>query len=323
MGNNNIAKPKASLVDYLTAPMVKTQIANVIGKTNSQRFISSLISAVQTNPQLASCTQKSLVNCGLLGESFQLSHSPQFGQYFMVPYNNKGTMEAVFQLGYKGYVTMAIRTGEYEKITVLPIKEGELKSWNPLEEEINVELISDELKREKAKTIGYYGMFKLKNGFKKSMYWTYDKMLEHANKYSKGFSAKKGFTFWEKDFDAMAQKTLIRQLISKWGIMSTELQRAYKADMAVISSDIKDTTSDFEVDYVDNPEQQFNPVTGEIIETTAKVVEKATPAQIEKIKELVDIPNATQILKYYDVENFDDLNVEQASEVLKNLTAKM
>lgn len=319
--NNNIVKK--SMVDYLTAPMVKQQIANVIGKTNSQRFIASIVSAVQQTPALANCSQKSILNCALLGETFQLSPSSQFGQYFMVPYNNKNTMEAVFQLGYKGYVQMAIRSGEYEKITVIPIKEGELKKWDALDEEIEVELMTDEVKREKAKTVGYYGMFKLRNGFKKSMYWTYDKMLAHAEKYSKGFAAKKGYTFWEKDFDSMACKTLIRQLISKWGVMSTEMQRAYKADMAVITSDIKDSNSDFDVEYVDNPEPQFNEATGEVIEVNSKVVtEKATPTQVEKIKELVDITNAAKILEYYGVENMEDLTAEQASEVLKNLLAK-
>ena len=310
------AKPKMGIVDYLTAPMVKKQIANVVGKTNSTRFVSSIISAVQATPALASCTQKSILNSALLGETLDLSPSPQLGQYYMVPYNNKGVYEASFQLGYRGYVQMAIRSGEYEKITVLPIKEGELKKWNPLDEEIEVELIADEEKRSKTKTIGYYGMFKLNNGFRKSMYWTYDKMLEHANKYSKGFAARKGYTFWEKDFDAMACKTLIRQLISKWGIMSVEMQKAYKADMAVITSDIKDSKADFEVDYVDNPE--IDVLTGEVIEES----EKATAFQVEKIKELVDVKNATQILKFYDVEKFEDLTVEQASDVLKNLTKK-
>ena len=99
MANNEITKPKPNLMDYLSAPLVKKQINNVIGKTNSQRFISSIISAVQTNPALSNCTQKSILNSALLGETFNLSPSPQFGQYYMVPYNNKGTYEATFQLG--------------------------------------------------------------------------------------------------------------------------------------------------------------------------------------------------------------------------------
>lgn len=119
----------------------------------------------------------------------------------------------------------------------MPIKQGELISFNPLEEEIKVQLIEDEVERENAPTIGYYAMFEYINGFKKAMYWSREKMESHALRYSKGYAAKKGYTFWEKDFDAMACKTMLRQLISKWGIMSVELQTAYERDDAIIGED--------------------------------------------------------------------------------------
>lgn len=315
MSDNKVVAKK-SLADYLTAPMVKQQISNVIGKTNSQRFISSIISAVQTNPQLQNCTQKSILNSALLGETLGLSPSPQLGAYYMVPYNNKGTMEATFQLGYKGYIQMAVRSGEYKKITVLPIKEGEFKSWNALEEEIDVELMTDEVARSKAKTVGYYAMFLMNNGFKKAIYWTYDKMLEHANKYSKGFAAKKGYTFWEKDFDSMAQKTLLRQLISKWGVLSLEMERAFKADMAVVS-DIKDAKSDFDVDYVDNPVDQ---ITGEVIDATPVI--KAVPEQLAIIKDAISAEDMPKLLEHYQVANLEDLTVQQASEICTSLQSK-
>ena len=80
-------------------------------------------------------------------------------------------------------------------------------------------------------------MFEYTNGFKKSMYWSKEKMEKHALQYSKGYQAKKGSTFWEKDFDSMAYKTMLRQIISKWGIMSIDLQNAYESDMAVINED--------------------------------------------------------------------------------------
>ena len=129
----------------------------------------------------------------------------------------------------------------------MAIKEGELIKYDPLEEELEVNLIQDELEREKAKTIGYYAMFEYINGFKKSIYWSKEKMEAHALKYSQGYKAKKGYTFWEKDFDAMAFKTMLRQLISKWGVMSTEMQSAYEGDMAYIKDDGSKV-------YVDNQE---------------------------------------------------------------------
>ena len=154
---------------------------------------------------------------------------------------------AQFQLGYKGYIQLAIRSGQYKKLNVLPIKQGELISFNPLEEDIEVKLIENEVEREQAETIGYYAMFEYANGFKKAMYWSRQKMESHAEKYSMGYKAHKGYTFWEKDFDGMACKTMLRQLISKWGIMSIEMQTAVNNDMGVINEDGT-------VDYVDNPE---------------------------------------------------------------------
>ena len=164
----------------------------------------------------------------------------------MVPFKNKHKTddgqweqldEAQFILGYKGYIQLAIRSGQYKKLNVVAIKEGELKRYDPLEEEIEVELVDDEEVRENAPTVGYYAMFEYMNGFKKSIYWSKKKMESHAMKFSKGYQAKKGYTFWEKDFDAMAMKTMLRQLISKWGVMSIQMQTAYEADMAVIRED--------------------------------------------------------------------------------------
>ena len=230
---------KTGLTAYLTNDAVKRQINNVVGGKNGDRFIASIVSAVQANSDLQECTNPSILSAALLGESLKLSPSPQLGQYYMVPFKNnkKGCKEAQFQLGYKGYIQLAIRSGQYKKLNVLAIKEGELVRFDPLNEEIEVNLIDDEEAREEAKTIGYYTMFEYTNGFRKAMYWSKKKMEAHALKYSKGYAAKKGYTFWEKDFDGMAYKTMLRQLISKWGIMSIDMQNAMESDMAVIYED--------------------------------------------------------------------------------------
>ena len=237
---NSLAKQnrRLGITAYLTQDAVKNQINQVISGKNGTRFISSVVSAVNNNPALQECTNQSILSAALLGESLNLSPSPQLGQYYMVPFNdkNKGKV-AQFQLGYKGYIQLAIRSGQYKKLNVLGIKEGELIRFDPLNEEIVVKLIEDEEAREQAPTIGYYAMFEYTNGFRK--------MEAHALKYSKGYQAKKGYTFWEKDFDGMAYKTMLRQLISKWGIMSIDMISAMDADMAVIN---EDGTKD----YVDN-----------------------------------------------------------------------
>ena len=238
---NSLTKSKTRknpLAVYLSSDAVKDQINKVVGGKDGQRFITAIISAVNTNHALQECSNASIVSAALLGESLKLSPSPQLGQYYMVPFNdkNKGKV-AQFQLGYKGYIQLALRSGQYKKLNVLAIKEGELIRYDPLDEEIEVKLIEDEVEREKAPTIGYYAMFEYLNGFRKTMYWSREKMESHALKFSKGYAAKKGYTFWEKDFDAMAYKTMLRQLISKWGVMSIDMVTAMDSDLAVINDD--------------------------------------------------------------------------------------
>lgn len=238
---NSLAKKaqRYSLTAYLNNDAIKKQIAQVVGGKNGARFIGSVVSAVQNNQELQKCTNSSILSAALLGESLQLSPSPQLGQYYMVPFYSSKTKEteAQFQLGYKGYIQLALRSGQYRKLNVLAIKEGELISYDPLNEEIEVRLIEDEVERENAETVGYYAMLEYMNGFRKTLYWSKPKMEAHAEKYSMGYRAHKGFTFWEKDFDGMAYKTMLRQLISKWGIMSIDMMSALDSDMAVIRAD--------------------------------------------------------------------------------------
>lgn len=240
-----VKKSGGGIASFLANPDVKANIVSVIGEKSAPTFISSVVSAVQTNPALAKCSHKSILSAALLGESLQLTPSPQLGQYYLVPYGN----EAQFQMGAKGYKQLAIRSGQYQKIVTSNIKEGELKSYNPITEEFVFEPILDEEQRNKLPTVGYYAMFRLNNGFTKELYWSKEKMEAHAKQYSKGYAndLKKGtaYTFWSKDFDGMAEKTMIRQLISKWGIMSIQMQKAFEGDMGVIGDDGK-------VHYVDN-----------------------------------------------------------------------
>ena len=245
-------KKNTGLTAYLTQDAVKEQINKVVGGKDCQRFISAIISATQTNPSLKECSNSSILSSALLGESLKLSPSPQLGHYYLVPYNGKNGKEAQFTIGYKGYIQLAIRSGMYKKLNVIAIKDGELVHFDALTEEIEVNLIEDEEERENAETIGYYAMFEYTNGFRKAIYWSKQKMEKHALKYSAGYRAKKGYTFWEKDFDGMAYKTMLRQLISKWGIMSIDMQKAVSNDMAVIA---EDGTPQYVDNYVDNVEE--------------------------------------------------------------------
>lgn len=161
----------------------------------------------------------------------------------------------------------------------MAIKEGELVRYDPLNEEIEVNLIEDEEEREKAPTVGYYAMFEYTNGFKKAMYWSRAKMEAHALKYSAGYAADKRkhtqYTFWSKDFDGMAYKTMLRQLISKWGIMSIDLVTAIDADMAVVNEDGSKSYVEVEEEmnnYTENEPEKI--IDGEVVENTEKATEE-------------------------------------------------
>lgn len=288
---------KTGMAAYLTQDAVKKQINSVVGGKNGTRFISSIVSAVQTTPALQECTNPSILSAALLGEALNLSPSPQLGQFYMVPFDNKkkGCKEAQFQLGYKGYIQLAERSGYYKKLNVLAIKEGELIRYDPLNEEIEVELIDDDVIREEAPAMGYYAMFEYENGFRKTMYWSKKKMLAHAEKYSQAFKRNGGAkslelleqgkipekdlwkysSFWFKDFDGMAMKTMLRQLISKWGIMSIDLQNAIDKDMAVIH---EDGTADF----VENEPEQDNVVADQELQEVKENKKEQPAGSIEE-----------------------------------------
>lgn len=249
---------KTGIASYLGADAVKKNISGVIGEKNVTRFISSVVSAVQANPQLANCSNASILSAALQGEALQLAPSPQLGQFYMVSFKNRKKVgnqwvdveEAQFQMGWKGLVQLAIRSGQYKNIVVSEIKEGEA-DYNPITEEIDLHPIMDPAERENAKTIGYYAMFELMNGFKKQLYAPIERIQAHARKYSRGYKYdldnNKKSSPWSTNFDAMAKKTMIRQLIGKWGIMSVEMQQAFVSDQGVIDADGT-------VRYVDNPQ---------------------------------------------------------------------
>lgn len=252
---------KIGFTSFMTSTVVQKKVNDILGDEKSgKRFISAIVSAVNNNPQLKECDNASILSGALLGESLNLSPSPQLGNYYLVPFKDKDRGQvATFQLGWKGYYQLAIRSGQYKKLNVIEIKEGELISWNPLEEELKVNIIEDDEKREKLQTIGYYAFYENLQGFRKCLYWSREKMEAHAMQYSQGYRADKQkktqYTFWSKSFDEMAKKTMLRQLISKYGVMSVDMQNAYDGDMAYIKEDgTKEYFDNDSSDFISNAE---------------------------------------------------------------------
>lgn len=277
--NGGNLQKKPSFSSFMNDEGIRKKINEVVGGRDGQRFISALVSAVSTNPALSACDQMTILSSALLGEGLKLAPSPQLGQYYIVPFEDRknGRTVATFQLGYKGYIQLAIRSGYYKRLTVLSIKEGELVRWNPLTEDFEAQIVDNTENRDELPTIGYYAMFEYLNGFQKIMYWPKAKMEAHALKYSQGYAADKrkgtAWTFWSKDFDAMACKTMLRQIIGKWGIMSTELQAAYEADMS-----FEDTSGQRQ--YFDNDADLSGGIGAApftVDHETGEVIEPATP----------------------------------------------
>ena len=269
---NNLVKKQPAFSVVIQSDMYKKLINNTLGDPKkATRFIASITSAVATNPALQECEPSSIVAGALVGEALELSPSPVLGEYYLVPFKNskEGVTKAQMQIGYKGYLHLAIRSGQYKDIDVFEIHEGEFKGRDKETGKFKFEFIENEAERLSKPVIGYMGYFELLNGFKKTLYISKEEMEKHANTYSKAFNLEdykklqagqipekdlwKYSSFWYKNFDTMAFKTVLRQLISKWGIMSIQLQEAFTKDMAVMKDN-----GDYE--YVDSPTYEEEPV---------------------------------------------------------------
>jgi recombination protein RecT len=228
------AKPKFS--EYIEQPDVREMVIKTLGnKAAANRLLAALASAITTNVGLKGCDPKAILLCAFKGESLGLLPLPQLGHYYIIPYGK----DVQFQMGYKGYIQLAINSGQFKHINCTPIKSGELVSWNPVSEEAVLEFKNDPDSRDKLETIGYFGTFELMTGFKKSVFWTVKQIQDHAVKFSKNTSN----TFWGKNFDAMGRKTVLKSMLSTYGAVAPSIARAVEADTAIVGGeDEADTT---------------------------------------------------------------------------------
>lgn len=269
--NNTPGKPNnLGLKGLLSSPAVQKKFHEVLGD-KSQGFTSSVLSLVNNDAYLAQSEPMSIMTSAMIAATLDLPLDKNLGYAYIVPfkdYKDGNKQKGQFILGYKGYIQLAQRSGQYEALNAIAVYEGELKSWNRLTEKIEFDpegKTSDEV-------IGYVGYFKLLNGFEKTTYWTKQQMEAHWIKNNKSRNKTELSGVWKSDYDAMAIKTVLRNLLSKWGILSVEMQKAVSSDetvseMDIATGEIKDATPVFEDDeQVQIPENiPVDPETGEII----------------------------------------------------------
>lgn len=235
MTNALVKKPVTKDISTILAGAdIKKRFEEVLGR-KSAAFMSSIISATKSNKMLSSADPMSVISSAMVAATLDLPINPSLGMAHIVPY--KG--QAQFQIGWKGVVQLALRSGQYKTINLTPVLEGQLVGYNRFtgEMEFQEESISD-------KAIGYLLYFKLINGYEKFFYMTREECQQHAKKFSATY--KKGFGVWADDFDAMALKTVAKLGLQKYGVLSTEMQTAMISDQAVFGDDLDNP------EYVDN-----------------------------------------------------------------------
>ena len=310
---------KKGITPYLNSPKVQQYLKDVIGN-NKDKFTTNLISVINQNKTLQECTNISLMSGAIVATTLNLSLNSAFGYAYLVPYNNKkqNIKEAQFQIGYKGYIQLALRTGEYKRINAVPIYKAQFKKWNALTEELelNDTFIEDEV-------VGYVSYFKLNNGFEKTMFWGYDKMLSHADTYSQAFNLEiakklknneipekdlwKYSSYWYKDFDGMALKTMLRQILSKYGIMSEEMQKAYEYDQSVINENEKkyvDNEDIIEAETIEKP-KSLNDIQNQEVNYSLEVLNKMIKNNVNesKAKEYLETKSDEEIKQLFNDED--------------------
>lgn len=243
---------------------IRKRFEEMLGK-KAAGFISSMITVANNNALLKKADPMTIISAGAIAATLDLPIDPNLGFAYIVPYREGDIYKAQFQLGYRGYVQLALRTGLYKRINVTEVYEGELKKYNRLtgDIEFNEEPAASDV------VVGYYAYFRMNNGFEQHLYFTRDQVLKHAKKYSKSFNRPS--SAWSTNFDEMACKTVLRRLLSKWGLLSIEMQTALSADQAVVKMNDE---GEMEYQHDDNTIEvegtMVDTETGEIVQPDAE-----------------------------------------------------
>lgn len=275
----------AILNSYLDRDGFKRRFDELLG-ARAPQFVSSMVTLINANDKLKECFNEApltVIQSCLKAATYDLPIDPNLGYAYIVPFKNKirenvYRHEASFIMGYKGMHQLACRSGVYQKINVLDVREGELKSFNRLTEDIELEFIEDEDERNSKPIIGYVGYYRLVNGMEKTIYMSRKEIEAHEKKFRKGPYMGKG---WKQDFDAMALKTVYRKLIGKWGVMSIDYKTKPTPGMVAMAQAIATGNFDDEQKIIEDTPENIDMETGEIISTTTDDANKEQPTLAE------------------------------------------
>lgn len=248
------------------------------------QFISSMVTMINDDPYMMEVFRDnpiSIIKAGLRAAAYDLPIDPALGQAYIVPFRNKGKMEATFIIGYKGLYQLAVRTGVYKKINVVDVRQGELISYDRLTEEAELKWYINDEERQKVPIAGYLAYFELKNGMRKVIWRTTEEINYHGRKFRKGASPSKG---WRDNWEAMASKTVLRELLGKWGLLSINYQTADPATLK-IASDLATGQIDDEQHVIDLQAEQIpdnvDPATGEVRSAQEKADDAILDASLD------------------------------------------
>ena len=271
---NNLAVKKTTVAQFLGSINMKNYIEGVL-KERAPQFVTSLVSMANLTPGLRDCDPETLMFCGLKAASLNLPLDNNLGFAYAVPYGKV----CQFQIGYRGFVQLAMRTGQYKSMNVVNIHAGELISWDPFTEEIELEIMQDQEVRVKLPIIGYASVFILLNGFKKVSYWPTERVEAHARKFSKAFNNGP----WKSDYNAMARKTVLKDMLNHWGPASVEVATAVKFDQSVIK---RDEGGNEYPEYVDSTSEEVKALPESSVEEEFRLAQEAKAESLRLDAEL-------------------------------------
>ena len=273
----NSLKPQAQQKKFsvlIQGDTYKNLINNTLGdKEIARQFIADISTVVSNNPALSNCQPASILSAGLMAQSLKLSLTASLGFAYIIPFGDK----AQFQIGWKGLVQLAQRSGQFKRLGVREVHDGEYIG----QDNFGDDLFKFDHKFDGNAVVGYFAYFELLNGFQKTMYWTKEQCEAHARKYSRSYGSGKSTDLWKNSFDQMACKTVLKLLLNRYAPLSVELQKAVLADQAIINNDGK-------YEYVDNDLTESNEEKSEEKEEKVTKKTRVKKEDLNKINALAD-----------------------------------